>query len=78
MVAKLRFENKTMETLGIIVEPEAVNFDLEVGKSLEVELNYEADQSGEKLDIVMENGRMIIYQNRCAMRIYVDRELQYW
>lgn len=77
MVAKFSFENKTVETLGIIVEPEAVNFDLEVGKSLEIELNYEPDQSGEKLDIVMENGRMIIYQNSCAMKIYVDNELQY-
>jgi hypothetical protein len=78
MVTKLSFENKTVGTLGIIVEPEAVNFDLEVGKSLEIELDYEPDQSGEKLDIVMENDRMIIYQNRCTMKIYVDGELQYW
>ena len=78
MVAKFTFENRTAKTIDIIVEPEAVNFDLEVGKSIEVELTYGADQSIDKFDMIMENNRMIIYQNRCIMKIYVDNKLQYW
>ena len=78
MVAKFTFENRTAKTIDIIVEPEAVNFDLEVGKSIEVELTYEADQSIDKFDMIMENNSMIIYQNRCIMKIYVDNKLQYW
>lgn len=77
MVAKFSFENKTASTMNIIVEPEAVNFDLEDGKSIDIELTYEPDQFNEKLDIVMENGRLIIYQNRGVLKVYIDKELQY-
>jgi hypothetical protein len=78
MAVRFSFENRTDGTINIIVEPEAVNFDLEAGKSVEVELTYEADQPNDKLDIIIENNRMIIYQNRCMMKIYVDNELRYW
>ncbi len=77
MVARFSFENKTTDIINIIVEPEAVNFDLEVGKSIKIELTHDFDQFDE-LDTVIENGRMIIYQNRCTMKIYIDNELQYW
>jgi len=78
MVATLSFENKTAGTLNIIIEPEAVNFDLEVGKSIKIELSCDPDQFDDNLETVLENGRMIIYQNRCAMKIYIDNELKYW
>ena len=77
MVTKLSFENRTTEILNVIIEPEAANFDLAPGKSLEIEVNYEHEQSNEKLETVLEDGRLIIYQNTCTMKIYVDSELQF-
>lgn len=78
MVIKISFENKSSDIIDIIIEPEAINFELGIGKSLEIELTYKPDQLDEKLDTVMEKGRMIIYQNRCAMKVYIDNELKYW
>jgi len=78
MVTKFNFENRTAGPINIIVEPEAVNFILQVGKSVVVELNCEQGVGDEKLDMIIEADRMIIYQNQCAMKIYVDNELQYW
>jgi hypothetical protein len=78
MVIKISFENKSADIIDIIIEPEAVNFELGIGKSLEIELAYKPDHLDEKLETVMEKGRMIIYQNRCAMKIYIDNELKYW
>jgi hypothetical protein len=77
MVAKFSLENKTASIMNVIVEPEAVNFDLEAGKAIDVELSYEPDQFNEKLDIVLENGRLIIYQNRGVLKVYIDNELRY-
>jgi len=77
MVIKISFENKSADIIDIIIEPEAINFELGIGKSLEIELTYKPDQLDEKLETVMEKGRMIIYQNRCAMKVYIDNELKY-
>jgi len=77
MVTKYNFENKTTSILNVVVEPAAVSFDLEPGKAIEIELTQEFGQLTEKLEVVLENGRLIIYQNRSEMRIYIDNELQF-
>ena len=78
MVIKMSFENKSPDVIDIIIEPEAVNFELGIDKSLEIELTYNPDQLDEKLETAMEKGRMIIYQNGCSMKIYIDSELKFW
>jgi hypothetical protein len=78
MVNKISFENNTKRTIGIIIEPEAVNIDLPSGKPLEIELTLKTDQYDDKFSCVMEEGRMIIYECRqYEMNIFVNNELQY-
>ena len=50
MVTRFSFENKTMGIINVIVEPGAVNFDLEMGKSLEIELTCEGNEVDHKLE----------------------------
>jgi len=79
MVTKISFTNKANQIIPIIVEPEAVHIDLEKDKSLEMELIPKAEQVEGKIQCVMKEGGLVVYQNiQYEMKMYIDNELQYW
>ena len=50
------------------------HFSWQIGKFLEVELLRATNESIE-LDTTIEEGRLILYDDQCVMRVYIDKEL---
>jgi hypothetical protein len=79
MVTKLSLENNTAQKISIIIEPEAIDIDLQIGKAVDVELALKTDEYNDKFTCVMEEGRLIIYECRqYEMKIFVDNNLEYY
>lgn len=78
MVTKLSLENNTTKKISIIIEPEAIDIDLQIGKAVDIELALKTDEYDDKFTCVMEEGTLIIYECRqYEMKVFVESQLEY-
>jgi hypothetical protein len=78
MVNRFSFENRTAGSLQILVEPEAINIDIPTGESIDIELTLKSAEFEDKFAVLVEKGRLIIYESRqYEMKIFINNLLEY-
>ena len=75
----IRFKNETGRKMSLIVEPEAVNIDWEIGKRVEIHFNPMTDNYNDQLDLVLGSDEMVVFECRqYETKIFIDDELMYY
>ena len=75
----IEFENNSQKKLEIWLEPSAEDIQLLQDETMFIELIETNHKFNDKLTIVLENDRLIIYECRqFDMKIFINQELKYY